>query len=198
MDEFKQRCQAQLEAIKCVKEKTRGAAPLVRRGLLAYSQSRQKFHKKFCTNFQSELTRNYVEDSKCLSEKKFDHFKKIHQDYALTLSEIYKKNYNDSAIELKQFCCLLRSIRQRHSTGFLPECPNTQETVDEMANGVTPGESEMICDDEEKLAKICPKLEQLKLPATFNRTRGVSAATLGIYIIATLGEPSDGTASIET
>lgn len=105
MEELKRICKQQADGIRCTKDKTRGAPPLLRRGLMSYVGLRQKFHKKFCSQPDSEASRRLVRDYKCILEKRREAYVRIDSKFGFALTEIHRRNYNDSSIELKYMCC---------------------------------------------------------------------------------------------
>lgn len=114
LPEHKRLCKSQVDAIKCVKDKSKGSVAILRRGLLAYMNSRQRHHRKYCSNPEtSEQARKFVEASKCAMEaKKFASFRATDSEFAQTLLEILRLNYNDSSAELKRMCCTFHTYKK--------------------------------------------------------------------------------------
>lgn len=108
-------CQRQSEAFKCIREQTKGSPSLIRRGLLAYVQSRQRYHRRLCANPQGQAAREFVAAMQCVMEKRLASFKAADEYLLRQFTLILRKNYNDSAPELKQICCTFWNF-QRVST----------------------------------------------------------------------------------
>lgn len=101
-----------MDGFKCVRERSRGALPILRRGLVTFIQGRQRFHRKYCTDPNSEASQNFVKDFRCIMDKKLKVYNQIDSDFSNTLNEIYKKNFNDSKKELGYLCCALVNYRK--------------------------------------------------------------------------------------
>lgn len=105
-------CKRQATAFKCIKERSKTTPALIRRGFASFVSARQRANKKFCANVNSELSKRVVTDFKCIMEKRFSHYKGIDSEYSNTLNEIQRRNYNDSGVELKYFCCATYKFRK--------------------------------------------------------------------------------------
>lgn len=74
------------------------------------------------------------------------------------------------------------------------ECASHGQLIRAMSDSQGPGENlQLLCEDEDKLAKVCPKLEPIEVGAAqtgagSGLAANTSAATLGLYLVATLGE----------
>lgn len=193
--ELKARCKSLSEAFKYLKEQTKGAPAFVRRGMLSFVSSRQPHYRKYCTNTSSEASRKFVAATKCVMEKKFGAFKQTDSILAQTIFEIARRNYTDPSVELKQICCLLYTSKKHFKEAISPECNEHREIIEELIDEIINKESKLVCEDDDKLAKLCPKLEplQFKLIDNYSSPGGKSSAGLVIYLIATLGEPNDAT-----
>lgn len=109
IEELRRRCQVETEAFKCIRDKTKGGPSMIRRGLLSIVQTRQRHHKKVCTNLESAQSKRFVDGMRCTVEKRFKQFHESDERLVNTLEAIVHRNYNDSAAELKQFCCALHN-----------------------------------------------------------------------------------------
>jgi hypothetical protein len=116
MDEMRKACRVQTEAFKCLKERTKGAHSIVRRGLVTLAGTRQRQQRRLCTNLESDLTKQFVESNKCIMSNVAEKMRVNDMKLVLTHGEILKRNYNESAAELKQFCCSLHDYRKVSST----------------------------------------------------------------------------------
>lgn len=55
---------------------------------------------------------------------------------------------------------------------------------------VIPSDLSLVCEEEEKMSKVCSSLEPLPAPSTTFRSKsGQSVVALGLYLFSTLGEP---------
>lgn len=112
IDGLRNSCRSQTEGFKCVRDRSKNAPAILKRGLLTFVQNRQRYHKKYCTNVNSELSKQFVRDLKCIMDKKLPTYKSIDTEFANSLLEIRKRNYNDSAQELKYLCCSIINYRR--------------------------------------------------------------------------------------
>lgn len=112
IDGLRNACKTQTDGFKCVRDKSKTAPAILKRGLLTFVQTRQRYHKKYCTNVNSELSKQFVNDLKCIMEKKAALYKSIDIEFANSLLEIRKRDYNDSAAELKYLCCSIINYRR--------------------------------------------------------------------------------------
>lgn len=183
-------CKVQADAIKCIKEKSKGTHSMVRRGMVAYVASRQKHQKKYCTNPNSEQSKKFVADMKCIREVNFESRRKLESDVALKIEQLAKKDLRDPALELRYLCCAVRDIKKGLLDGARRDCPRSMETYEEMISNVYPEEINLVCDDEEKLDKACSTLEPLKISGEFVPRPGNSPSVLALFIVSTLGEPN--------
>lgn len=72
------------------------------------------------------------------------------------------------------------------------ECAEHKEHIEEALQSVSSNELSLVCEEEEKLEKLCPKLEPIKLDGKQQANKlfaNLSPAVMGIYIVSTLGEP---------
>lgn len=84
----------------------------MRRGLLTFISGRQRYHKKYCSNVNSGLSQKFLKDLTCILDKKANLYEQIDSDFANTLIELKKKNFDDAKIELKYLCCSLINYRK--------------------------------------------------------------------------------------
>lgn len=105
-------CKSQSEGFKCVRDRSRSTSGILRRGLLTFIQGRQRYHKKYCTRVNGELSRQLVSDFKCIVDKKLASYVKIDSDFGNTLLELVKRNYADAGVELKYLCCAIINYRR--------------------------------------------------------------------------------------
>lgn len=190
MDEFKASCRSQSEGFKCIKERTKGSVPLLRRGLMTFVATRQRQHRRFCTNLESEHTKRFIQATTCIMEKRLAPMKANDGLLVQNLVEIYRRNYNDSALELKQFCCTFFNFKKNFRELVGDECSNHKPAAEDLLNQIITDDLMLICDDDDKLTKVCPKLEQLvaKPDPNFKLAQGRSPPGMALYLIATLGE----------
>lgn len=162
---------------------------IIKRGLSGFLSAKSRMNKKYCTNMNSDLSKRYVSDMKCLLEKKADDFIRLETILASKIDAILERNYNDSAAELKQICCALYTIkRDMHKLNIEKACPDAKITSDEYINEHVRDDVSLICEDEDKLmTKICPKIDKLDLKTPV-LGKGLNSAGLIIYLIATLGD----------
>lgn len=168
----------------------------MKRGVLAFIQGRQRQYRKYCTNLKSEVSKKYVEDMKCITEKKFDTFNKVEASLGSRALAILNKNYTDSGVELKQICCTLYTHKKNMLSAFGSECPKSKDTMEEYVGQQVTQDIEIICEDEEKtLTKTCPTLEKLSFSNVYDIDKNPNSAGLFLYLVATLGEPEGTTGS---
>lgn len=113
---LKAACKRHAEGLKCLKEKGKTLPAIIKRGLAEIIKSRQHHSKKYCANVNSEVSQKYLNDMKCILEKKKEAFAERDTLFANQLIEIYRRNYNDSSVELKVLCCAITSFRRVSST----------------------------------------------------------------------------------
>lgn len=184
-------CKAQSEAYKCLRERSRVAPALIKRGLASLVATRQRHSKKYCTNPAGELSKKFLDANRCVSEKKPLAYEEIDSRFAHTLIAIKAANFNSSAVELNQLCCAVYSWRKNLLAQTELDCPKHKEIIEEMLSSIVSSEINLICEDEEKLSvKVCPKLEPLqkikkgKFPIESESSPSINV----LYLIATLGE----------
>lgn len=184
-------CKRKLEGFKCIKEKLKSGVPaIVKRGMLNYVQGRQRYHKKYCTNVNSELSKSYTRDMDCLMKHKFQKYHELESILSNKAVEIERRNYNDSAPELKQICCALYTHRRNMLSAIGAECSASKDKIEELITETVSDDLSMVCEDEEKMiSKVCPKLESLNVSNKFDAKNNTNSAGLFIYLMATLGEP---------
>lgn len=105
-------CKQQTEGLRCIREKAKLTPAIIKRGLTTFVQTRQRYHKKYCTNANSNTSKKMVKDLKCIMDRKLDKYRQIDGEFANTLDELVRRNYNDSAIELKYLCCSFLKYRR--------------------------------------------------------------------------------------
>lgn len=189
--ELATRCKTQADAMKCVKDKIKSGFPsILKRGINTYLQNLQKITKKYCNNVNSEISRKYTSDMKCIMTKKLDAISQLEGILGNKAIEIARRNYNDSAVELKQICCSLFTHKQSILEALGSDCPESKATLEEYINQQVNSEVELVCGDEEKLlTTVCPKLEKLEVSSKFDPEKDANSAGLFIYLVGTLGEP---------
>lgn len=182
-------CKQQTEGLKCIKEKAKGGnLGIVKRGLLSFVATKQRSHKKYCTNLNSEASKSYVNAMQCVM-KKFPQFRDLDATLTNNAIEIERRNYTDSAIELKQICCSLYTHKKNMHDIIGNDCKEHRAKVDEFLGEFVPEDLNVICEDEEKmLTKICPNIEKINTTTKYDPKSGSNASGLWIYLIATLGE----------
>lgn len=190
-------CNRKTEAFKCIKDKVKGPGfpGLAKRGLLTYVQGRQKYHKKYCADVQSEDSKAYLRDMSCLIKNKLARYREIDAVLLNSAHEVHRRNYTDPALELKHLCCALYTYKRDKLNAIQPECTPSREKIEEQINETVTDDLSIVCEEEEKLmSKVCPNLpDKLQVSKEFSRKRGenrMNSATLIIYLIATLGEPN--------
>lgn len=191
--ELKALCKSQADGFKCIKERTKGGPGPIRRGLVGYVTGRMKHHKKYCSDTSSQRSREFVAATKCLLERRLTHFRNNDLELLQVFEEVARRNYNDSAAELKRICCSFHTFRRNFLEATGQECAAHKLMVEELADTIVSEQLNLVCDDEEKLSKICPKLEPLQFKRVSNFEPGsrLPFSVLAIYLIATLGEPND-------
>lgn len=112
VESLKRSCISQTEGFKCVKDRSRTAPAILKRGLASLIQNRQRYHKKICTNLESEPSRKALQAFKCIMDKKFPLYQELDAKLANSLSEIRRRNYSDAAAELKYICCTMLNYRK--------------------------------------------------------------------------------------
>lgn len=112
VDQLKQTCLRQTNAFKCLKEKSKNTPALIKRGVLAYGQARQKHHKSICSDLNSDSSKKFLEAVACISGKGLRSYKENDAVLINRLIEVRDKNFNDSSIELKYLCCSLAEYRK--------------------------------------------------------------------------------------
>lgn len=191
--EFRTLCRSQADAFKCVKEKTKGGVPIIRRGLVSYVGNRAKHHKRYCTNLASEPSRKFLEASRCLRDKRFPAYKASDVEFVELLKEIARRNYTDATIELKRICCAILNFRKSLIDDMGAECAQHKPIIEELAYQVVSDDINLVCEEEDKLVKTCAKLEPLQFKRQQPNAKPdprTSAPTLALYLVATLGEPN--------
>lgn len=184
-------CKRKTEAFKCIKDKLKSGVPgLAKRGLLSYVQGRQKYQKKYCTDVNSEQSKTYLRDMSCLMKHKFQRFKELDNLLCTKAMAIEKRNYNDSAPELKQICCALYTHKRNMLASIGPECAASREKIEELVLETVTEDLSLVCDDEEKMiTKVCPTIDKLDLSKRFDPKTDANSAGTFIYLVTTLGEP---------
>lgn len=196
-NEFKAACKSQSEGFKCLKEKTKGTLPLLRRGVLTMVSTRQRHHRRYCTNLESEHSKRFLQGTKCFMEKRFKSFNEADSDLVRTLAAIMRNNYKDASLELKQICCSFFNYRKRFHEAVGEECASHKGMADDLLQSIMVEDVSLVCEDEEKLSKVCPKLEKVDLeplrrdPTFKVGPGGQSGSTMALYLFATLGEPNE-------
>lgn len=185
--------------------------------MLAFVGNRQKHLKKICTNLDGDYSRKFVEASKCAMERRYDAFKANHDTLTMRFQQIFLANYNNASLELKQFCCSFYIVKQRIPETIGQECAAHREILEEMEASTSPSEMNLICEEDDKLAKICPTLGPIEQPgkggggpvpsslaSQFKSGAGdkeqpkFTSAGLGMYLVATLGEPFEASPAAAT
>lgn len=105
-------CERQTEAFKCLKDKSKSMPALPRRGILSFVSSRQRANKKLCANLQSDYSRRFVQDFKCIMEKRFAEYKANDVEFSSTINELDRRHFTDGALELRYFCCAVYKFRR--------------------------------------------------------------------------------------
>lgn len=188
--ELATRCKTQTDSMKCVKDKIKSGFPsILKRGVNTYLQNLQKINKKYCANVNSDASRKYTSDMQCVMAKKLTRIAELESILGNKAIEIARRNYSDSAAELKQICCALFTHKQSMLNALGSDCPQSKATFEEYINQQVNSETELICGDEDKMLSVCPKLEQLNVSNKFNPEKDPNAAGLFIYLVGTLGEP---------
>lgn len=111
-------CAKRSAAFKCLKDKlkTSSDTAILKRGIKNFIAQQQKMHKKFCTNIESEQTKEFLRDMKCLMDKKLAKFNEVEAVQANSGLEILRRNYSDPAIELKYVCCAIAQLKKVSAT----------------------------------------------------------------------------------
>lgn len=115
MEAHRDICKLQSDGLKCIKENSKRSHSMIKRAMTAYVGSRQRHHKKYCTNPNSELSKKFVSDMKCIRGTNFDVARKIESDFALKVVEIAKRDIRDPGLELKHVCCSFYDLKQVNS-----------------------------------------------------------------------------------
>lgn len=105
LEQWRGQCKAQSEAFRCVKDNSKAAPALIKRGMSSLVSYRQRHQRKYCTNLNSEATKKFVAATKCIVDKRLDTYRKLDSDYMSKLRAIKLANFNDAAPELQHMCC---------------------------------------------------------------------------------------------
>lgn len=187
---LRERCKVHTNAIRCLRDKNKSTTGLLRRGVSGMQTGAQRWNKKYCTNVDSGVSKQLVRDNACIIEKKDKQARALELNMASQFQTILERNYNDSAIELKLFCCTLLTHR-KNLIDLVSEkdCgASAKRTMTEFAQLAVPQESNILCDDD-MLQKVCPKVEEVKPTRILNKDELKQSAANGLYLVLTLGEP---------
>lgn len=83
--------------------------------------------------------------------------------------------------------------QQNFESSSEPECSAYKAIIEELSGNVASEDMNLVCEEEEKLAKTCAKLEplQFKRLTNFQPNPKLPTAALATYLVVTLGEPND-------
>lgn len=138
----------------------------------------------------SEQSQAYLRDMSCLMKHKLNRFKELDSLLCTKAEAIERRNYNDSAPELKQICCALYTHKRNMLASIGPECAASREKIEELVLETVTEDLSLVCDDEDKMiTKVCPNIDKLDLSKKFDPKTSSNSAGLFIYLITTLGEP---------
>lgn len=191
-EELDRTCKEQARSLKCLKDKSRVAPYLIKRGVGSFVTSRQRHSKKYCANVNSELSRKYVKDLKCVMDKRVDVYRKTDIKFANTFKAMMEQRgqFKDTATELKLLCCAMIGYKKKMIENVGSECESSRATMEELYSTIVTSDMDLVCEDEDKLlTKVCPNLPPLANVSTmFVESPGNGPSTLGIYLFATLGD----------
>lgn len=109
---LRESCRRQADGFKCLREKSRQTTAILRRGLSTFVQNRQRHRRRICQDLNGAQARAFLQANKCLMEKKLPTFKSLDTELANSAVELVRRNYDDSATELKYLCCAIINYRK--------------------------------------------------------------------------------------